>query len=186
MQFLAREKRGGLAACLLGICVIGEGGVVALSEADLVIRLSRARLGVLRLGHVVACVRITSHEILRDGVRAAAAFLLRRPHRAGFLSGSFSSFPRIGLPADFSKKAAKGAPVAAPGGCQGTGWELGGPRPPSGSQNGAGGCQRQRTRPKGAYAERTRARRELKTSVWPFKALGCAYVKFLAPERCGA
>ena len=82
MQFLAREKRGGLAACLLGICVLGEGGVVALSEADLVIRLSRARLGVLRLGHVVACVRIidTSHEILRDGVRAAAAFLLRRPH----------------------------------------------------------------------------------------------------------
>ena len=97
MQFLAREKRGGLAACLLGICVLGEGGVVALSEADLVIRLSRARLGVLRLGHVVACVRITSHEILRDGVRAAAAFLLRRPHRAGFLSGSFSSFPRIWL-----------------------------------------------------------------------------------------
>ena len=62
--------------------MIGGGGVVALSEADLVIRLSRARLGVLRLGHVVACVRIidTSHEILRDGVRAAAAFLLRRPH----------------------------------------------------------------------------------------------------------
>ena len=74
MRFLAREKRGGLAACLLGICVLGEGGVVALSEADLVIRLSRARLGVLRLGHVVACVRITSHEILRDGIRAAAAF----------------------------------------------------------------------------------------------------------------
>ena len=186
MQFLAREKRGGLAACLLGICVLGEGGVVALSEADLVIRLSRARLGVLRLGHVVACIRITSHELLRDGVCAAAAFLLRRPHRAGFLSGSFSSFPRIGLPADFSKKAAKGAPVAAPGGCQGTGWELGGPRPPSGSQNGAGGCQRQRTRPKGAYAERTRARRELKTSVWPFKALGCAYVKYLASYFCGA
>ena len=189
--------------------MIGEGGVVALSEADLVIRLSRARLGVLRLGHVVACVRITSHEILRDGVRAAAAFLLRRPHRAGFLSGSFSSFPRIWLASLISaKKRAKG-PAAAPDGCQGTGWETGEPRPPSGSQNGAGGCyresapgqgprcpsgsqggaggcQRQRTRPKGAYAERTRARRELKTSVWPFKALGCAYVKFLAPERCGA
>ena len=99
LRFLAREKRRGLAACLLRTCVIGGGGVVALSEADLVIRLSRARLGVLRLGHVVACIRITSHELLRDGVCAAAAFLLRRPHRAGFLSGSFSSFPRIGLPA---------------------------------------------------------------------------------------
>ena len=116
MQFLAREKRGGLAACLLGICVLGEGGVVALSEADLVIRLSRARLGVLRLGHVVACVRITSHEILRDGVRAAAAFLLRRPHRAGFLSGSFSSFPRIWLVPDSAKKPKSGpnAPLAPP------------------------------------------------------------------------
>ena len=110
MQFLAREKRGGLAACLLGICVLGEGGVVALSEADLVIRLSRARLGVLRLGHVVACVRITSHEILRDGVRAAAAFLLRRPHRAGFLSGSFSSFPRIWLARLIQQKSGPKAP----------------------------------------------------------------------------
>ena len=186
MQFLAREKRGGLAACLLGICVIGEGGVVALSEADLVIRLSRARLGVLRLGHVVACVRITSHEILRDGVRAAAAFLLRRPHRAGFLSGSFSSFPRhlaISQP-DSAKKRAKGAPVAAPDGNQGTGWVPGGPRPPSGSHNGAGGCQRQRTRPKGAYAERTRARRELKTSVRQCMAFRCAYVKYLASYFC--
>ena len=114
MQFLAREKRGGLAACLLGICVLGEGGVVALSEADLVIRLSRARLGVLRLGHVVACVRITSHEILRDGVRAAAAFLLRRPHRAGFLSGSFSSFPRIWLASLIQQKSGPKAPLSPP------------------------------------------------------------------------
>ena len=114
MRFLPREKRRGLAACLLGICVIGEGGVVALSEADLVIRLSRARLGVLRLGHVVACVRITSHEILRDGVRAAAAFLLRRPHRAGFLSGSFSSFPRIWLASLIQQKSGPTAPLAPP------------------------------------------------------------------------
>ena len=115
MQFLAREKRGGLAACLLGICVLGEGGVVALSEADLVIRLSRARLGVLQLGHVVACVRITSHEILRDGVCAAAAFLLRRPHRAGFLSGSISSFPRgIWLASLIQQKSGPKAPLAPP------------------------------------------------------------------------
>jgi len=121
LRFLAREKRRGLAACLLRTCVIGGGGVVALSEADLVIRLSRARLGVLRLGHVVACVRITSHEILRDGVRAAAAFLLRRPHRAGFLSGSFSSFPHIWLASLIQqKKRANSAPGAAPGGGQGT------------------------------------------------------------------
>ena len=114
MQFLAREKRGGLAACLLGICVLGEGGVVALSEADLVIRLSRARLGVLRLGHVVACIRITSHELLRDGVCAAAAFLLRRPHRAGFLSGSFSSFPRIWRARLIQQKSGPKAPLAPP------------------------------------------------------------------------
>ena len=114
LQFLAREKRGGLAACLLGICVLGEGGVVALSEAELIIRLSRARLGVLRLGHVVACVRITSHEILRDGVRAAAAFLLRRPHRAGFLSGSFSSFPRIWLASLIQQKSGPKAPLSPP------------------------------------------------------------------------
>ena len=124
LQLLAREKRGGLAACLLGICVLGEGGVVALSEADLVIRLSRARLGVLRLGHVVACVRITSHDILRDGVRAAAAFLLRRPHRAGFLSGSFSSFPRIWLASLIQQKSGPKAPLSpqmgakARAGCQ--------------------------------------------------------------------
>ena len=186
MQFLAREKRGGLAACLLGICVIGEGGVVALSEADLVIRLSRARLGVLRLGHVVACIRITSHELLRDGVCAAAAFLLRRPHRAGFLSGSFSSFPHIWLASLIQqKKRANSAPGAAPGGGQGTDWVPGQPSPPSGSHPGLGGCQRQRTRPKGAYAERTRARRGLKTSVRQCMAFRCAYVKFLAPERCG-
>ena len=161
--------------------MLGEGGVVALSEADLVIRLSRARLGVLRLGHVVACVRITSHEILRDGVRAAAAFLLRRPHRAGFLSGSISSFPRhLACQPDSAKKRAKGAPVAAPDGYQGTGWVPGGPRCPSGSQGGAGGCQRQRTRPKGAYAEHTRARRGLKTSARQCMACRCAYVKYLA------
>ena len=77
--------------------MIGGGGVVALSEADLVIRSSHARLGVLRPGHVVACIRITSHELLRDGVRAVAAFLFGRPHRDGFLSGSFSSFPPIWL-----------------------------------------------------------------------------------------
>ena len=153
-----------------------------MGKADLVIRSSHARLGVLRLGHIVTCIRITSHELLRDGVRAAAAFLLRRPHRAGFLSGSFSSFPRIWLATqpDSAKKRAKGAPIAAPDGWQGTDWVTGGPRPPSGSQPGAGGCQRQRTRPKGAYAERTRARRELKTSVRQCMAFRCAYVKYLA------
>ena len=115
MRFLAREKRRGLAACLLRTCVIGGGGVVALSEADLVIRLSRARLGVLRLGHVVACIRITSHELLRDGVRAAAAFLLRRPHRAGFLSGSFSSFPPIiWLASLIQQKSGPKAPLSPP------------------------------------------------------------------------
>ena len=77
MQFLAREKRGGLAACLLGICVLGEGGVVALSEADLVIRLSRARLGVLRLGHVVAYVlglRATRYCVMASALRPPSYF----------------------------------------------------------------------------------------------------------------
>ena len=139
LQFLAREKRGGLAACLLGICVIGEGGVVALSEADLVIRLSRARLGVLRLGHVVACVRITSHEILRDGVRAAAAFLLRRPHRAGFLSGSFSSFPRIWLASLIQHKTGlQMHPGVAPGAGWGPGWT---PAPPQLTPQSAARCR---------------------------------------------
>ena len=185
MRFLAREKRRGLAACLLRTCVIGGGGVVALSEADLVIRSSHARLGVLRPGHVVACIRITSHELLRDGVRAVAAFLFGRPHRDGFLSGSFSSFPPIWLASLIQqKKRANSAPGAAPGGGQGTDWVPGQPRPPSGSHPGAGGCQRQRTRPKGAYAERTRARRELKTSVRQCMAFRCAYVKYLASYFC--
>ena len=65
MQFLAREKRGGLAACLLGICVIGEGGVVALSEADLVIRSSHARLA--------SCGRATSSRVL--GLRAMSYYV---------------------------------------------------------------------------------------------------------------
>ena len=115
MRFLAREKRRGLAACLLRTCVIGGGGVVALSEADLVIRSSHARLGVLRPGHVVACIRITSHELLRDGVRAVAAFLFGRPHRDGFLSGSFSSFPRhLACQPDSAKKAGQRRPWRRP------------------------------------------------------------------------
>ena len=114
MRFLAREKRRGLAACLLRTCVIGGGGVVALSEADLVIRSSHARLGVLRPGHVVACIRITSHELLRDGVRAVAAFLFGRPHRDGFLSGSFSSFPPIWLASLIQQKSGPKAPLAPP------------------------------------------------------------------------
>ena len=152
MRFLAREKRRGLAACLLRTCVIGGGGVVALSEADLVIRSSHAHLGVLRPGHVVACIRITSHELLRDGVRAVAAFLFGRPHRDGFLSGSFSSFPPIWLASLIQQKSGPKAPGAAPGGGQCTDWVSGQPSTPPGSWPGAGGCQRQRTRPKGAYA----------------------------------
>ena len=95
MQFLAREKRGGLAACLLRTCVIGGGGVVALSEGDLVIRSSHARLGVLLLGwpgHVARClywdIRATCYV---TASAAAVAFLLGRPPRAGFMSGSFSA-----------------------------------------------------------------------------------------------
>ena len=72
MQFLAREKRGGLAACLLGICVLGEGGVVALAEADLVIRLSRARLGVLRLGRWATSLRVLGLRATRYCVMASA------------------------------------------------------------------------------------------------------------------
>ena len=95
--------------------MIGGGGVVALSEADLVIRSSHARLGVLRPGHVVACIRITSHELLRDGVRAVAAFLFGRPHRDGFLSGSFSSFRGIWLAASLIQhKTGPKAPLASP------------------------------------------------------------------------
>ena len=83
-------------------------------EADLVIRSSHARLGVLRPGHVVACIRITSHELLRDGVRAVAAFLFGRPHRDGFLSGSFSSFPPIWLASLIQQKSGPKAPLAPP------------------------------------------------------------------------
>ena len=85
-----------------------------MGKADLVIRSSHARLGILRLGHIVACIRITSHELLRDGVCAAAAFLLRRPHRAGFLSGSFSSFPRIWLASLIQQKSGPKAPRSPP------------------------------------------------------------------------
>ena len=59
----------------------------------------------------------------------------------------------------------KSGPMAAPGEGWGTDWAPGGPSSPPGPWPCAGGCQRQRTRPKGAYAEHSRARRELKTSV---------------------
>ena len=182
LRCLAREKRGGLAACRLGTCVIGGGGLVAWARQ--IWSSARRTRGLASCGRatIVACIRITSHELLRDGVRAAAAFLLRRPHRAGFLSGSFSA--AFGLLK--AEKRAKGAPGAAPGGGWGTDWAPGEPGSPPGPQPGAGGCQRQRTRPKGASAEHTRARRELKTSVRQCMAFRCAYVKFLAPERCGA
>ena len=85
-----------------------------MGKADLVIRSSHARLGVLRPGHVVACIRITSHELLRDGVRAVAAFLFGRPHRDGFLSGSFSSFPPIWLASLIQQKSGPKAPLAPP------------------------------------------------------------------------
>ena len=114
MQFLAREKRGGLAACLLGICVLGEGGVVALSEASGHPLVARAAWRPAAGPRRCVCYRITSHEILRDGVRAAAAFLLRRPHRAGFLSGSFSSFPRIWLASLIQQKSGPKAPLSPP------------------------------------------------------------------------
>ena len=111
--------------------------------------------------------------------------------RAGSFSCSFSSCKKRAesgklCQPDSAKKRAKGAPVAAPDGCQGTGWVPGGTRIPSCSQNGAGGCQRQRTRPKGAYAEHSRARRELKASVTQCMAFRCAYVKYLASYFCGA
>ena len=122
-----QQTRKGLTACNFWLEKSAEGwrpvfwGFACLERAaslrcprHLVIRLSRARLGVLQLGHVVACVRITSHEILRDGVRAAAAFLLRRPHRAGFLSGSFSSFPRIWLASLIQQKSGPKAPLSPP------------------------------------------------------------------------
>ena len=84
-------------------------------KADLDIRSSHARLGVLRPGHVVACIRITSHELLRDGVRAVAAFLFGRPHRDGFLSGSFPSFPRhLACQPDSAIKAGQRSTLAPP------------------------------------------------------------------------
>ena len=52
--------------------MLGEGGVVALSEVDLVIRLSRARLGVLRLGQ---SLRVLGLRATRYCVMASA----RRP-----------------------------------------------------------------------------------------------------------
>ena len=108
-----------------------------MGKADLVIRSSHARLGVLRPGHVVACIRITSHELLRDGVRAVAAFLFGRPHRDGFLSGSFPSFPRhLACQPDSAKKPkkrAKGTPGAEPGEGLGPDWGPGEPSSPPGS-----------------------------------------------------
>ena len=134
-----QQTRKGLTACNFWLEKSAEGwrpvfwGFACLERAaslrcprHLVIRLSRARLGVLRLGHVVACIRITSHELLRDGVCAAAAFLLRRPHRAGFLSGSFSSFPRIWLASLIQQKSGPKAPLAPPreGGKAGAGGQI--------------------------------------------------------------
>ena len=72
------------------------------------------------------------------------------------------------------------APLAAPGEGWGTDCASGQSSSPPGPQPRAGGCQRERTRPKGAYAEHTRARRELKTSVRQCTAFKCAYVKYLA------
>ena len=89
MQFLAREKRGGLAACLLGICVLGEGGVVALSEADLVIRLSRARLGVLLIAPTIV---VFSAVIVYPLIAAIylSLFSIYTPTLEGeFVSGTF-------------------------------------------------------------------------------------------------
>ena len=71
-------------------------------KADLDIRSSHARLGVLLLwwpGHVVACIRITSHELLRDGARTAVAFLLQHDISRCCLLGSTSfgtGIPRMG------------------------------------------------------------------------------------------
>ena len=81
-----------------------------------------------------------------------------------FRASSFSYCSHAANQADSGKKAAK-APLAAPGEGWGTGCASGQPSPPPGPQTRAGGCQRERTRPKGAYAEHTRARRELRTSV---------------------
>ena len=114
LRCLAREKRGGLAACRLGTCVIGGGGLVAWARQ--IWSSARRTRGLASCGRatIVACIRITSHELLRDGIRAAAAFLLRRPHRAGFLSGSFSSFPRIWLASLIQQKSGPKAPLSPP------------------------------------------------------------------------
>ena len=135
---------------------------------------------------------------LRPGGRAAG-----RP--SGFLSGSLPPSPlwrqRTRLPSPSSassferapsaartrqirliqeaKKRPK-APLAAPGEGWGTDCAPGQSSSPPGPQPRAGGCQRERTRPKGAYAEHTRARRELRTSVRQCTAFKCAYVKYLA------
>ena len=102
-----------------------------------------------------------------------------------FRASSFSYCSHAANQADSGKKAAK-APLAAPGEGWGTGCASGQPSSPPGPQPRAGGCQRERTRPKGAYAEHTRARRELKTSVRQCMAFRCAYVKYLASYFCGA
>ena len=130
-------------------------------------------------GRRAVCGGLLSCLLQRSAAPASrAAFFLGRSHPAGFLSGSISSFPRhLACQPDSQHKTGPKAPLASPqerGGDRAGRWVGSSPGP------GTGGCQRQRTRPKGACAEHTRARRELKTSVWPFKALGCAYVKYLA------
>ena len=53
--------------------------------------------------------------LLQRSVAGRAAFLLRRPHRAGFLSGSISSFPRhLACQPDSQHKTGPKAPLASP------------------------------------------------------------------------
>ena len=100
-----------------------------------------------------------------------------------FRASSFSAarFPpsHAANQADSAKKRQR-CPGTAPGEGWGTDCAPGQSSSPPGPQPRAGGCQRERTRPKGAYAEHTRARRELKTSVRQCMAFRCAYVKYLA------
>ena len=78
LRCLAREKRGGVAACRLGTCVIGGGGLVAWARQIWSSARRTRGLASCDRATIVACIRITSHEPLQ-GARPRAAAARHQP-----------------------------------------------------------------------------------------------------------